>query len=271
MGPDQVQIRTHTFSNGETYTYTAYKGIVFDADVILGTTTQLQADFAAYEAQLSGASNTLSPQGAMYKPYCASGFLVICGERWGGGWPDHILWVDTNSLRIFTSSQQTLIKNTLADLDRRTNIRVGYRTTGDRVMLTNRNDGCYAVPGRSSSQPQNLNLGPGCFTPRTIMHEFGHALGLMHEHQRTDRDAFIVVNWSNLTSKGRGQFERKFEHESRTTYDYASVMHYRRNGSSDFVRSTLEPMFTIIGSYDGIVGGDTLSSRDIQAINTRYR
>ncbi len=269
--PDKIQIRTHTFSNGEEYTYTVYNGIVFEADVIQGTTTELQKDFAAYEAQLAQGSDALSAQGAMYKPYCASSFLFICGERRGGGWPGSVLYVDQISLRIFTPAQQTLIRNNLATLDRLTDIQVGYRTTGDRVMLTNRNDGCYAVPGRSSKQPQNLNLGAGCVTPGTILHEFGHALGLMHEHQRTDRDAFIVVNWSNLTSKGKTQFEKKFEHESRTTYDYASVMHYAsRTSNLDFVRSTQEPMFTVIGSYGGIIGGNALTARDIQAINTRY-
>lgn len=63
----------------------------------------------------------------------------------------------------------------------------------------------------------------------------------------------------------------KIRHSSRTTYDYASVMHYpRRTSDNTFVKSTQEPLLTVVGSYGGTVGGSTLSSRDIQAINARY-
>ena len=79
-GSDKVQIRTHTFSNGETYTYSIYNGIIFDGDVIVGTSKELQDGIATYEAQLTQGSDSLSAQGAMYKPFCASQFLFICGE-----------------------------------------------------------------------------------------------------------------------------------------------------------------------------------------------
>ena len=270
-GSNKVQIRTHTFSNGETYTYSIYNGIIFDADVILGTSKELQDGIAIYEAQLTQGSDSLSAQGAMYKPFCASQFLFACGERRGGGWPGNVLYVDTKALGTFPPAQQTLIRNALANLDRLTDIQIGYRTTGDRVMLTNRNDGCYAVPGRSSAQPQNLNLGAGCVNTGTVLHEFGHALGLMHEHQRTDRDSFIVINTSNLTAKGIQQMAPKNEHDYRTTYDYASVMHYPRTTTdASFAKVTREPILTIVGSYRGIVGGNVLTARDIQAINARY-
>lgn len=273
-GNTKVQLRTHTFSNGEKYRYSIYNGVIFDGDVILGTSKELQADIAAYEEYLasSKSSEGIETQGAMYKPFCSSQFLFVCNERRGGGWPGGILYVDSSSLSSnFTSSQQTSIRNALTTLDNATDITVRYTTTGDRVKLTNKEDGCYAVPGRSSKQPQILNLADGCVVSGTIIHEFGHALGLMHEHQRTDRDSFIVINTSNLTSKGLDNMRPKIDHESRTTYDYASIMHYPRTTSdSTFVKSTAEPILTIVGSYTGMVGGSVLTSRDIQAINARY-
>ena len=32
----------------------------------------------------------------------------------------------------------------------------------------------------------------------TIVHEFGHALGLLHEQNRLDRDEFVKVNYNNI-------------------------------------------------------------------------
>lgn len=60
-----------------------------------------------------------------------------------------------------------------------------------------------------------------------IVHELLHALGMQHEHQRPDRDAFIVVNLQNV--------EPGFEHnffiragQMHGPYDFSSVMHYGR-------------------------------------------
>lgn len=39
-----------------------------------------------------------------------------------------------------------------------------------------------------------------------IEHEICHALGMMHEQQRPDRDDYVTINWNNLTSKGRSNF-----------------------------------------------------------------
>ena len=277
MGADKIELRTHTFSNGETYSYSIYNGLIFNGDVILGTSKELQDGIAAYEAKIGKNSEAISTQGAMYKSFCASQFLFVCNERWGGGWPGGKLYVDTDSLKLFTSSEQTIITNALTTLDRATDITVGYRTTGDRVKLTRNTDGCYAVPGRSSKQPQNLNLSPAtatnptCINTGTVLHEFGHALGLMHEHQRSDRDVYIVINKTNLTSKGLDAVNKKYDHESRTPYDYRSIMHYPQTTTNPaFVKSTREPMFRGINYPANIYGGSALTARDIEAINTRY-
>jgi len=58
-----------------------------------------------------------------------------------------------------------------------------------------------------------------------IAHEIGHALGLIHEHQRTDRNPYVTIFSDNIES-GR---EHNFETVSATTYgqyDFDSVMHY---------------------------------------------
>ncbi len=40
---------------------------------------------------------------------------------------------------------------------------------------------------------QFLQIGPNAWNRGTICHELGHTLGLIHEHQRSDRDAYVVI------------------------------------------------------------------------------
>ena len=59
----------------------------------------------------------------------------------------------------------------------------------------------------------------------TIAHEIGHALGLIHEHQRSGRDSYVTINYSYIQSG----YEYAFDIAGSTnygTYDFDSIMHY---------------------------------------------
>lgn len=60
-------------------------------------------------------------------------------------------------------------------------------------------DSLFACMSPVGFRPQNgvqkVHVNPKCLSGN-IAHEIGHALGLLHEHQRTDRGAFLQVNTS---------------------------------------------------------------------------
>jgi len=86
----------------------------------------------------------------------------------------------------------------------------------------------------------------GVENENTLNQEMGHVFGLLHEHQREDRDTYIRVPYT-------GSDYDIIRHDNRywflwfswtqpnattyaTPYDYHSVMHYRRsqgNGAQD--------------------------------------
>lgn len=59
------------------------------------------------------------------------------------------------------------------------------------------------------------------------MHEFMHAAGVQHEHQRKDRDSKVTVRFGNIASNNHDQFNiEQATVDFSVPYDYLSVMHY---------------------------------------------
>ncbi|KAK2176354.1 hypothetical protein NP493_667g00011 [Ridgeia piscesae] len=89
--------------------------------------------------------------------------------------------------------------------------------------------GCYSYIGNVKMSPQPIFLSYTCFTPGVLAHEIGHALGLIHEHQRYDRDDYISLNLDNIAShaiSNFNRFEASIVDTKDLTYDYGSAMHY---------------------------------------------
>ncbi len=75
--------------------------------------------------------------------------------------------------------------------------------------------------------PQMMNCGSGCGVP-TWLHEMGHTVGLLHEHQRPDRASYVTLNLANADLPNvPGNFTlSSVNTETIGLFDLASVMEY---------------------------------------------
>merc|ERR1712038_123224 len=84
---------------------------------------------------------------------------------------------------------------------------------------------------------QKVTLARGCRSRKTIVHEFGHAIGFQHEQTRPDRDNYVTIHTSNIKSGSAFNFNKKssaYANSYGIPYDYSSVMHY---GGTAFSRN----------------------------------
>ncbi|MBX2824752.1 MAG: M12 family metallopeptidase [Gammaproteobacteria bacterium] len=122
--------------------------------------------------------------------------------------------------------------------------------------------GCASWVGRQGGG-QEVWVSDYC-TAGSMIHEIGHALGLLHEHTRADRDQYIQVLWSNIQSDKMFNFEiSNSGTQDLGPYDYDSVMHYGEFFFSSNGEKTLIPVRdvgqSVIGQRVAASAGDLAS------------
>lgn len=99
----------------------------------------------------------------------------------------------------------------------------------------------------------------------TLVHELGHALGLTHEHQRSDRDDHLIMHEDRIPAGQADQYDKR-DTPWRSDYDFNSVMHYA-------VGDPNAPIFeskTGVPSPQDIGGHGTLTPTDLSFIAGVY-
>ena len=172
----------------------------------------------------------------------------------------------------FTKAERSLFLEACRVWSKRAPVRCAARGGERDAVVLVRNQGCSSVVGHlPGAGAHPLSLGPGCWDLPVILHELGHAFGLMHEHQRKDRDRYITVLWSNIAPGGESSYYRIAQDPQGIPYDFLSIMHY---WSGAFGRQGL-PTFALKPQYRklaGRVGHAKLPSRgDALSLRKAYR
>ena len=131
---------------------------------------------------------------------------------------------------------------------------------------------CQSKIGNRNLGKQKIKLGRGngCYSKKTITHEFVHAFGLYHEQSRSDRDKYVTINWDKVLARHCRNFVKQ---ETSLTfgvpYDGKSLMHYGPSLSSNDGSDTITSKMENVATRD--LGSNTeLSKFDILKLKKMY-
>jgi hypothetical protein len=134
----------------------------------------------------------------------------------------------------FTENEKLIIESSMKEWKACGKIKFIEKSDADNFTLhieklSNDNHDGYSTYGFQD----NPEIRIGNVSRKVTRHEFGHVLGIMHEHQRPDRDKFITVNMENVMHGFEENFYKLTSNYylynfSSYSYDMESVMHYDR-------------------------------------------
>jgi hypothetical protein len=189
-------------------------------------------------------------------------------------WPGGIIpyKFDTN----VSPAEQTIYLDGMQEWELAGNIHfVPYSNQANYVLL--RFDYAQGTDTFVLSPPESV-LTVDTLSRAQVGHETGHLLGFQHEHVRTDRNSFIVVNFTNLIGSGNNSgtngsgegtsVSNLYVIDTNSTlhgaYDFESVMHYSRTlfSTDPDTLDTIDPIGTNYAKYYYRIGNYALSPGD---------
>jgi hypothetical protein len=174
-------------------------------------------------------------------------------------------------LRKFSHYEKSLIRNAMDKLENIADIKFieVYHKPFHNYLEIMVDEGCFS--GIGSDHPQTVSLGDGCLYPEIIQHELMHALGFLHEQNRSDRNYYLKIIKENIIPGKENNFDLgPYSTIQFGPYDYYSIMHYGLNSFSiDPRKYTMVPLLN--GVYWEYIGNaKTLSILDREALQRAY-
>ncbi|WP_151040926.1 M12 family metallopeptidase [Bacillus safensis] len=154
-------------------------------------------------------------------------YITDENKRWPGG---YIPFKISDTDFPIGSSKRKIVEKAISHWNSMSNVRlVPFNGEDDycvfQIGTVNSGLACQSDTGRTGGgSPQSIICtSDGKFTVGNLIHEIGHAFGLMHEHQRPDRDDYVIIDQSVATDENYKILDNgtKFG-----PYDCCSIMHY---------------------------------------------
>uniref|UniRef100_A0A0N4ZLZ2 Metalloendopeptidase n=1 Tax=Parastrongyloides trichosuri TaxID=131310 RepID=A0A0N4ZLZ2_PARTI len=181
------------------------------------------------------------------------------------------LWNTTITYFIeYSLVHQAKIREAFKELEEKTCLKFeNVKNKKDAEIVFEKANECSSIIGRRYDKQTLVKLTDSCSrSKRTVKHEIGHAIGLDHEHQDTNRDDYITVKATLFKNSLDIRRSANFSN-LRVRYDYGSVMHY---GSGHYSKGGKDSIFVKhIEPFNKVIGrGSAYSFSDIKKINKLY-
>lgn len=177
--------------------------------------------------------------------------------RWPYGWVYYTIAEDI--------PDQERITDAIKDWEDRTDIQFKERTDEENYIHFVQAAGCWSYVGMQGDM-QKLGVG-NWGKMGNMVHEIGHALGLIHEHSGFNRDDFIIVNWDNIIPGKSNNFEIYNTGIATQVLDFNSIMMYPSNA---FQKAANLPTIIKLDGSTFSAQRDSLSTLDADIISWIY-
>ena len=170
-----------------------------------------------------------------------------------------------------------IIQSAIIEINSKTNIILREKISSDKSWI-------YFTCDKTKSNFAHVGMHQGGTQVNVkhnvrALHELGHVIGMIHEHQRSDRDEHLEMKEKNFNEKDLGTHQSILRKEAfcyGTPYDINSCMHYWSTAhclNNNFWRNLFHDNRTMVYKFDRKLRfpcPEVLSHLDIDCINNAY-